>query len=494
MTVRIAEIQERIAILLADISIIEHEDSRITVLNGLRDREYDVPELPRGTTRVVCSYLTREAARQPGMLQQLAHVVSVLDESLNARRFVAEVRKQLPGDFFALEEGLKFVDEVATFIELDELQMYHRQVVGDVSQEELEDAADLIRELADLPAADQCHPLIMLTEQIAVRSKRRGARKAAHGWSDRMAELIDASPRKPSPPERAKLAALRKAQPRKVRTGCDDEQATLMLLLDPYGPRPEVSFLLNAWLFREGMDPVRQYAPHAPFDIGDVRLEVGKQVRRVIRQLTQPGSVAHVQVEFFVPRSLMDEAVEDWVMRDDGVTLGTQCIVVIRDRDRLRDEILWPSWQRKWRRVTTARSRPGVGFSRWITCADAPCPPGELRHRLSGEEFISLGLTFPPGSSRHELGDALTAGTPVAVWPRQRCAHPVPARSTDSCLAASFQENVCRRLAGKKLAEYPRLVWELRKAAGPNGDGPGLALLWDDADRLPPDFQLDAPQ
>ena len=213
-----------------------------------------------------------------------------------------------------------------------------------------------------------------------------------------------------------------------------------------------------------------------------------------MRELSRPKAIANVDLEFILPRSMLGYAVEDWVIMGDHITLGTQFQVVVRDGDRLRHPVLWQPWQEKWRRVSDAEPGPGAPFSRWLTCLDAPRRAGELRLELLSGDCASFGLTFPPEpeAGRLELDEALDAGVPVAVWPRGRCAHPIPASPTDTCAGAEFRKNLSREMAGRPPRDIPRLVKEARQALAVGESG--LALLWDDADRIPPYMLLDAPQ
>jgi hypothetical protein len=492
-----AAVKNHLADLLTTVLTELHDDWH-TIPDRMRDQDQPLPVLRTKNVGIAAYEIVTYAAGRPGMLQALANVVLAVDKSSLGLNFFSEVKRQLPGDFFALDVRLQFVAEIAPLIRAAELYMYFELVAGYNDMVELPDAAALLREVEELTVDTPCRPLVMLTEEIARRARRRTERQLATSWSDRLAELIDASRADGQSSERANLAALRKKRPRRISSP-PRAHAVLSVMLDPWGPSPDSEFLLTAWEYRtgpeSGSDPERCSVDDAPLSLDRARQEVVDQLKTLMVKLSTPGVVAEVFVEFFLPRSLLDLPVEDWVVSGDHITLGTLFVVVVRDRDRLRNPALWTPWQEKWQRIPTGRAGPGGPFSRWFTCADLPCRAGELRLQLLSEKHVCLGMTFPPppGTQRLELAEALDAGTPIAVWPRGRCAHPVQAGPADACAGPQFREVLSKELAGKPLTELPRLVKEARIKRARAG-APGLALLWDDADRYPRFRPLDAPQ
>lgn len=498
MTKRDFAARQRLAELLERVPTMAQDDGRTAVLGMFRDRGYELPALPAVSVKVICYKVIDFAAGQAGALQQLSETVRWADRSPAADNFVGEVRRQLPGDFFALDDRLEFIEVLRDLIQPDELRMYYERAAGDICAGRLLDVSDLVGELEELTSDDPCHPLVLLTEDIARRSKRIRNRKVASGWSYRLAGLIDSSNPRDSGEERARLARLRESRKESRGNALGVEPVSLVVKLDPHVPRPEEGYKLSMWLYRAGPSPDRQlHVNDTPLSLDAIRDEVIGKLSEVIVSLRKPGTFTEISLEFFLPRDLLDYAVENWLTRDQ-LTLGTQYVVVIRDGDRLNSPVLWPSWQQKWMHVADSGSCPEGPFSRWITCLDEPCRPGELASALLlSEDLISLGLTFPPPPSarRLELMEALNAGTPIAVWPRGRCAHPVPAGSDGPCPGVAFMESLCQELAGRAVTELPALVQKLRLKRAAAGDSrPGLALLWDNPDRLPiSSTPLDAP-
>jgi hypothetical protein len=501
-----------LAELLERVPTMANADGRTFILERFREQRRELPELPSANLRIICYKVIDFAANLPGVLRWLAALVTSADGSEQARTFDSEVRSLLPSDVFGLDERLEFIDGVRRLTRPQQLNMYYERAAGEMFQAEFSDASDLVDELEELILDEPCHPLILLTEEIAGNAKRMADRRAARGWSDRLARLIDASnasnasnagkPQKDGE-EREKLAALRKSrksQGKKCGPPPGEEHASLVVKLDPFPPRPEDRYRLGMWLYRTGPSPQPEYAGDDELSLDAVQFQVINKLKELMLRLRKPGTRTEIDLEFFLPRDLLNFAVEDWAVSDDRVTLGTLYVVVVRDGDRLNNPLIWPPWQQKWTHVNDGETRPDGPFSRWITCRDEPCRSGELYPLLLNDELVaSLGLTFPPppGARRFELAEALNAGTPIAVWPRGRCAHPVPASAADVCQGVAFMDNLRRELAGRGLADLPALVRKLRRDLAAHGESrSGLALLWDDPDRLPipGDSHLDAPQ
>ena len=501
---RSAEITEHLAELLTRVPAITTPDGLDAILAMVRGRGCELPTPTGATTPIVCYQLVLAAAARPAALGFLAHAVRRLDGSAPGNSFVAEVARQLPSDFFALADRLKFIEEIERIIQPDEICMYYERVAGFDCDNPLPDAETLVHELEELiPDNARNHPLILLTEEIANGTSKILPRKAARKLSEDLAARIDGCTGLEHGGERSRLAALRRERPAAQRSqnrsprraAHDVERATLTFMLDPYVPRRDAGYRLQIWLYRGDSQPEQLCAVDDPVTMSEIEREVLGQIESVVPKLSRPGAVANVDLEFILPRSMLGYSVEDWAIGEKKyMTLGTRYQVVVRDGERLRQPLLWTIWQEKWQRVSSAKLTPDVLFSRWLTCLDAPRGPGELYRELLNNEYVSFGLTFPPEpyEGRLELYDALDAGIPVAVWPRGRCAHSVPANPADPCIGVEFQKNLCREMAGKPLRDIPGLVREARQSGALGASG--LALLWDDADRRPPNMLFDAPR
>jgi hypothetical protein len=491
-----ADITESLAELLTHVPAIATPDGLDAILTMVRGRGIDL-SMPTGVNmRIGCYHLIMAAAALPGALQRLASAVRRLDGTPLGDRFADEVARQLPSDFFALADRLKFIEAIARLIQPDETSMYYERVAGSACLIPLPDAGTLVRELEELISDDtSSHPLVLLTEEIAIQTRKRSFRKTASELSDQLASQIDSCTGREHGGERSRLAALRRENRGARRTAHDVERATLTFMLDPYVPRRDAGYRLQIWLYRGDSQPEQRCAVDDPLTLPEIEREVISQIDLAVRELSRPKAVANVDLEFILPRFMLGYSVEEWAIPGKNhITLGTQFQVVVRDGERLHSPLLWTSWQEKWRRVSSARLTPDILFSHWLTCLDTPRGAGELYRELLKTEYVSFGLTFPPEpqAGRLELHDALDAGIPVAVWPRGNCAHPIPASPADPCIGVEFKKKLCREMAGKPLRDVPELVLAARRS-GALGES-GLALLWDDADRTPPYMLFDVPQ
>jgi len=486
-------VKSRLTEMLSRVTAMEDDVTRLAIFAKMKDEGFGLSLSQNGSVQVMCWLAISEAAARAGALQNLAEAVVFFDKSGPAMRFAEEVRRQLPGsEFFTLDARLEFVAWIDAHIEPEYMPMYYQQAAGDDITVEFADASNLVHALEDRPHDEGAHPLIVLVHDVALRKRSRRVTREARDWCSQLADLIDVSRRDGRSAERAKLAGLWR-QNHSRRPLADAEHATtLMFLLDPFGPDP-AKYVMSVWLRSGGLPPVQRQTRDEPAILDVIRQDVVGQLAAAIKQLRQPGFVPDIVLEFFLPRDLLDEAIEEWVASEPDVTLGQEYIVVVRDRTRVHDSILWRRWQEKWNRVASAKAGQDGPFSRWITCADPPCLLGKLHPKLLGDDVASLGLTFPPhpvAGGRHELSEALTAGVPVAVWPRTRCQHKNQSGTIAGCPGLAFRHSLVEELSGQGVVELPRLVREVRRA------GIGLALLWDDADHHLPtaaDFELDAP-
>ena len=108
MNSRGVEVRKLLADILAAVPAMERDGGRSAILEMFRDNGFELPALPAESAPIICYRVIEFAARQPGALQQLAESVRWADRSPLAEKFVREVRRYLPGDFFALDDRLDF--------------------------------------------------------------------------------------------------------------------------------------------------------------------------------------------------------------------------------------------------------------------------------------------------------------------------------------------------------------------------------------------------
>jgi hypothetical protein len=506
VNVGFAETTEGLAQSLDDIPSLDY-DVRRTVLGMLRQREYQLPDIDQHTGFTFWYKVIMAAAGQHGALQQLAKSVSLVDRSADVGRFQQEVSRLLPSEIFTLRQRFEFISFVRESVPAAKLNHYFRLATELATEElpgrDLQTAEELVSELEEILAPGPGHPLIRLTETIARVNGRRGNVKQAMAWSDRLAARLDQLG--PERHERRWLQAHRKRGLSRPGSASPREPVTLVQVIEPSGAGKD-RYLYRAWMYRDTStrEPEVISADDSARSLDGVRGQAVDALRQVIKRLGTNGG-ANIELEFFLPRHLLWYPVEDWDITQYA-SLGTHYVVVVRDLGRIQEPMLQPGWYRKWTCYTDdgAAGGPADGaaaagtFGRWVTCADAPFEPGALTRELRADKCFAVALTFPPRPrGQHvDLAEALDAGTAIMLWPRQRCEHSAGAVAGkgNGCVGVFFQQEISRRLNGRRLADLPKVVWEIRKEQWP-GDESGVVLLWDNPEHWPgvKEFRLDSP-
>ncbi len=490
---------------LASITVIQEPLNRPTVMHFMELYGYDLPEPIAGiNTPTFCYQLINAAANQAGALKRLALVVLDCEASKAARDFRTEIDRLLPSEIFTLAERFIFVDNISCYIPSSEYSFYYRLARSEIPRADLVTAADLVDQLEQLPPRKNlCHPLIILVEKIAQKTEDKSIEAETRAWADLIARRIDdINPGQLAITEQKKLESLRQSAGSEPELA--PERVTLVQVVEPSGDNHEV-YLFSVLLCLDAAQPETIFSSKYPLALDEVRAKLITILKQTIEKLPRIDAVPTIELEFFLPRTLLHMEIENWGTRPAAahLTLGGQYVVLLRDLDRWRDPTLWPAWRRKWRKLASNGAGPETSdarpYQQWVTCLDEPHQPGAFWRALPDQQ-VSLGLTFPPPprAPRAELADALDAGLPVAFWPRRLCAHPAgfaPDAGQD-CIGARFKEKVDARLAGRNLTDLPEIIREMRKEQDPqDASCPGFALLWDDPLHLPSpvDFHLDKP-
>jgi hypothetical protein len=200
-------------------------------------------------------------------------------------------------------------------------------------------------------------------------------------------------------------------------------------------------------------------------------------------------------VAFIVSRALLVEAldqVEPTVEFMPEPPIGVTLPFTVRPLERLKFPKNLRQLSSTWRELKIVAASalaledaipPGQpGAAVWLQPADAG---PALMERLEKNRITCAVLAAPPlakaaDPSSDLLNCVLQAGVPAVVWLRE------PAASNLVTARARVEQ-----LLREAKSTLPYRVWQQRQAARGLGDpahpGQCLALLWDDADRLPPD-------
>jgi hypothetical protein len=239
-------------------------------------------------------------------------------------------------------------------------------------------------------------------------------------------------------------------------------------------------YLLSAALQRDS-EPEKQLEtsdhPDEPAPLPTVVGRVDELLRRV------PGQVNYelggFSVEVVLPRALITKPVDQWQLTDlIPYAVGTRYPVILRSRNRLRRDDLWPQWRRKWDAV----KRQDVADPEAVYFLDRPgeLSPPLLRDQLWPDDKLLLCLGYPLGEARDiatpdEFAAGLAAGVPVIAW----CRDPAYAKEFRQAMTRWAAEHPVRDLARQVFMWRSGHQSELRRH---------ITLVYCDADRVPRQF------
>ncbi|ONI80410.1 hypothetical protein ALI22I_44610 [Saccharothrix sp. ALI-22-I] len=226
---------------------------------------------------------------------------------------------------------------------------------------------------------------------------------------------------------------------------------------------------------------------------GDVtvrRDELEREIDRVIAGLeadlgvrAEGVRVGAIFVEFVLPWDMLNTPVQYWrkaTMSTDAVPLAVDHPVVLRSLERMRNQRFLLAWKKRWSAVA-GRSASTLPY--WGQ-ANGGWDPTRMAIDLGADDsIVSLVLSEPPGDrggrAWHEAAMAFRAGIPVILWDHEDCS------------TTGFHDAVTALFADGAVDQLPHRVARLRRealrsnASDVTHAGHGIAVLWDDADRLP---------
>ncbi|MEU4741997.1 hypothetical protein AB0G02_16250 [Actinosynnema sp. NPDC023658] len=217
------------------------------------------------------------------------------------------------------------------------------------------------------------------------------------------------------------------------------------------------------------------------------REDLAGEVDRVLADLevelgvTPAGEkVSSIVVEFALPWEMINAPVELWPKGDPSsatVPLAVDHPVLVRSLERMRTQRYWLAWKQRWSAVSDESARPYWSRSNggWDLTGMAV--------ELKDNTIVAVVLSEPPGDRRgrawHEAAMAFRTGIPIIVWDREDCS------------TARFHDAVTELFAVGEVRRLPYRLARLRReallanASDERHVGRSLAVLWDDAGRLP---------
>ena len=262
--------------------------------------------------------------------------------------------------------------------------------------------------------------------------------------------------------------------------------ASVMVRMRPVGNDPD-SYQLTVWRHHGPGVVVPALDDPVPVSVQEAWCRLRDVLPTQIELLSTQGS--RVEVEFFLPRHLMDTDIDQWRLwpQQPWSTLGRRYPTVVRDAARLEDNRVRYAWDRRWNKLTGQ----GVGgLLELVACSDERGHE-ELEGWIEPEEGrAALVFSSSPvaPATRPALEVGIPAGVPVMIWRRSGCAG--CGRHGVGCPAERFYADLCAALTQTTVAQLPEQVRRLRNEAASTRDsehcGHGIVLLCDDPRRRPP--------
>ncbi|MFT7838445.1 hypothetical protein Q5530_20085 [Saccharothrix sp. BKS2] len=263
----------------------------------------------------------------------------------------------------------------------------------------------------------------------------------------------------------------------------------LVFEVDPAPDDPE-KVVFSHWRYWAGSDgsgPGGNTARRGDAQVHRADLEA--EVDTVIAELevelgtTAAGArVSAIVVEFTLPWEMINTPVEFWrkaSLSDIAVPLAMDHPVVVRSLDRMRAQRYWLAWKQRWSTMSGEQVPPRLYWSD----ANGGWDLTGMAVELKDTSIVSLVLSEPPGDRRsrawQEAALAFRAGIPIIIWDREDCSNPRFREAVTEMFEAGGVHGLPHRLA-----ELRTEALRSRNAVEPHA-GRSLAVLWDDAERLP---------
>ncbi|WP_148088740.1 effector-associated domain 2-containing protein [Saccharothrix texasensis] len=264
--------------------------------------------------------------------------------------------------------------------------------------------------------------------------------------------------------------------------GDDTDVVHLVFEVDP-DPVDQAKVVLSHWLSWKGSGWHGRRRGDAAIRRDDLEAEVDRVIAELEAELgitPDAERVSAIVVEFALPWEMINTAVEFWPKAspaDVSVPLAVDHPVLVRSLERTRAQRYWLVWKQRWGAISAEAARP------YWSRTNGGWDLTGMAVDLNDTSIVSLVLSEPPGDRRgrawHEAAMAFRAGIPIIIWDREDCS------------TSHFHEAVTRLFASGEVRRLPDRLAQLRREAlltnesdGPHA-GRSLAVLWDDAERVP---------
>jgi hypothetical protein len=196
--------------------------------------------------------------------------------------------------------------------------------------------------------------------------------------------------------------------------------------------------------------------------------------------------IADLIVEIILPRALMTEAVDQWVVGPVLTELGARYPLVLRSLERLQRVRLHGRWATKWQWLKEHDHSSRTEAIAVISSHSLDDVRVLLAQLLAGEPPAVVVMLTPLPESAELAADgfaaALDGGAPIVLWCRE-------ARHIEM-----FHSEILRFVAAEGSLKLPQNIRQLRletmkQPSGSDHVGRHIAVAFDDYDRIPEQFR-----
>lgn len=380
------------------------------------------------------------------------------------------------------------VDELA----VDDQQTAYRNSLPELADPEAADLWDMVKHLFGL---DQGRPVLTFSERLAQGKPDLAADVRA--WQNQVARFLQLS--------RKELATLRGRIDMAVEAQELERPLRLLIEITPDKNNRGLSernrrYHLQVWSWLDERQVQPLEFDYRPGQAGQRLAEIEHTLRDLLKTLPThytPTQLAGLSLEFFLPRNLITQAIDQWAKEPPtdhldvvdfldfdlpGLTFGTEYRLVVRSWERLKKSDKHPMWQEKWNRLQDCMARCSHKSIISFCAASDEYQKSKLYHDHKDNDISCLGMTFAPPkvpqSREDQLMQLIFAGMPVIVWCR-----------LETIAGETIEKKLKALLYHQDLADLPgRLKQERSQAASEDEAhiGNHLTLLWDDFHCQPP--------
>ena len=333
----------------------------------------------------------------------------------------------------------------------------------------------MVATLADAKQqTDGAFPILKFVENLQYAVQEPQIREDLKIWNDSLAHELGAE--REITKLRHKLVSKNACPPK----NSSSSQSYLLVKLEP-DLLDQEWFKVYAWFLENDNDPGKNlHVDEEPRKL-DTIPKLLKELLIVSHTYVSNPSSKPI-VELFLPHTFFCYDFDQWLLetglqRLSPITIEYPIVVRSLERTYNKNEIMYYSWKQKW----------GEFIANITSIKPLSCSYTDFFDSLP--KAICLTMTFAPATfsdteRSHILSSMISAGIPVALWPKKQI---------DSLSEKSIREAYNSLLLKCDFSALPIIIWHKRLDALKEKQRlvHYLTLLWDDPNRLPPDAKAE---